>query len=139
MRRPTRHTIHPSPSTTPDPSSTFHPANLSFLFLRSQITQPLPLPDQLSHMSPYLRLEPQHALRRKDVRYELAFAGVVLAVARVEEATLEGDESVVKLRLQSAVTMSINDGECVGGRDGDVVGRDADERAWKASGLETRM
>ncbi len=74
-----------------------------------------------------VRFELADRLLGEDMGNDLAFARMVDTIASVEDASLDGHERIIELRLERAVAMGINDRECVRLRNGDVVGGQPNE------------
>lgn len=98
--------------------------------LDGSIKEPVPLLDEHVDVEADLGLELDDTLLGEDVGDDLALAGVLIAVAGVEDAAADGDEGVVEFGLEDAVAVGVDDAEGVGLGDGDVVGGNADEWAY---------
>jgi len=61
------------------------------------------------------------------VRDDLALAGMVVTIASIEDSTSDGNECIVEIRFQCAVTVAVNDTECVRLSNGDVIWCNANE------------
>lgn len=67
---------------------------------------------------------------RKGVRDNLAFPRVFCAIPRVEKtATGERDKRIIKVRLETTVAVSVNDGKRGWVRNGNLIGSDPNKCA----------
>ena len=109
------------------------PAALAFIAgeaIFAALAELVPLPEEVREVHADVRLEFENVLLREDVGDDLALARVLHARTRVEEAALDGHERVVEVRLERARAVPVHDLERIRVRDGQVVGRDADERPY---------
>ena len=72
-------------------------------------------------------LKLKDALLGEDMRDDLALASMFRPGARVEEPAVDGDEGIVKVGLERAIAVGIDDLQGVGVRNGNVVRRNARE------------
>lgn len=61
---------------------------------------------------------------------DLALSRVVVPVPSVEHPTTNGHEGVIEFRLKSTVPMRVYNPEGIRVSDGNMVGREANERAY---------
>lgn len=69
----------------------------------------VPTIQKLFHVTKKLGLKFYNAALRENVGYYLALASVIRAVASIEQSTLDRDEGVVELRLESAIAVGVDD------------------------------
>lgn len=99
----------------------------SGLAFNGLVEEAVPLLDEEANVHAELGLELDDALLGKDVRHDLAFASVLVAIACVEDTTADGDKCIVEHGLEGAVAMGVDECECVGLGNRDVIGRKADK------------
>jgi hypothetical protein len=100
----TRKAIKPDQFVLSKPSIAFIPRKA----LLSAFSKFIPLSEQFSHMQTNVRLELEHALLGEDVRDNFALSGVIVPIAGVEEAAVEGHERVIKVALQASVSVGVD-------------------------------
>jgi len=74
-------------------------------------------------------LELDDALLGEDVRNDLALAGMIVTVARVEDTAVDRDEGVVEIGFQSTIAVRVDNGEGVRVGNGNMIGGDTYEWA----------
>ena len=85
--------------------------------------------DERSDVVSDIGLKLEDVLLRKYMGNDLALAGVCITVSGVEQATGDGDKGVIKVGLQRATAVGVNDLERRGIGNREVVWCDTDERA----------
>lgn len=114
----TRQTVDPESPVLALPSFAFGARHV----LERHIVETIPLLEKQSDVETDLRFEFHDAFLREDMRDDLAFSGVFVAVASVENSASDGDKGVVEVRLKCAVSMSVYDVQCVWFRNGHMIG-----------------
>ena len=119
-----RQTVEPNASVPSFPSSlTLIPRQA----LPATFAQLIPLIQQRRDVQPDVGLKLKDALLGEDVGDNLALTSVFRPGARVEESAVDGDEGVVKVGLERAVAVRVDDLQGVGVCHRNVVRRDARE------------
>ena len=120
--------IIPGPSVPSVPSVTFFTRQT----LLSTFTELVPLAQQFCYMKPNVRLKLEYALEGEDVRYDLAFPGVIGSITGVEETSVDDDKCVIEIAFQDSVSMGVDDLEGIRVGDRHVVRSEAYEGPCKA-------
>ena len=120
--------VVPWQTVVPHATVTAMPPTLAFCAreaLFTTIAELVPLLEERAEVVADVGLELEDVFLREDVGDDLALAGMLDARTRVEEAALNGHERVVESRLKRAGAVAVDDLQCVGVRDGQVVRRKA--------------
>jgi hypothetical protein len=89
--------------------------------------------DEQPHVNANLGLKLDNTFLGEDVRHNFTLASMFVPVASVEYTSSDRDEGVVEARLESTISVGVDNSECVGFSDRNVVGSDSNKRAYQCS------
>jgi hypothetical protein len=116
----------------PDSAIATFPSTLALFALLAfdpKAVQLVPLPEQGSHILSHMGLKLENALLGEYVGNDFAFASMGYAITRIEDTAPNRHESIVKVGLERAVAMGVDDLQGRRVRDGDMIWCETNEGA----------